>query len=191
MATPINPHRLSLYHGTEQGTGGHYAWPPWQDARIQAMALSAHANRTANADILSPSSASLVEAQNNLRTPEIAFDDGFAGPVSSVSEYLGLRNSESMLPPTGPFVPPGNQFGEWESLFPSMSFPNTLSNLAPTVDTCSSSTLNQIAMSEDPGFGTLDNTSIWSTGLLAPANDRLLLTYAGCFPPFPFYCGSD
>lgn len=192
MATPIYPHRPFIYHGIERVTGGHYAWPPWQDMRMQAMALSAHANRTLNTDTVSPSSASLLEAQNNLGTPEIAFDYVFAGPVSSVNGYLDvLGNSESMRPRTGPFVPPGNQFGERNSLFPSMTFPAALNNLPSTVDTCSRPTLNQIAMSEDPIFGALDNNSVWSVGPSAPANYPLLPTYAGYFPLFLFYHGSD
>jgi hypothetical protein len=187
MATPIHPHRPPYYHGTEQCTVGHYAWQPWQDTRMQAMVFSAHANGTLNADTVSPSSASSLETQNNLSTPETAFDNGFAGPLSSIDGYLDfLGNSESMLPQTGPFVPPDNQFGEWNNLFPSMSFPDTLRNFPSTVDTCSRSSLNQIAMSEDPGFGVLDNNSVWSIGPSVPTNDHFLLTYAGCFP-FPFH----
>lgn len=192
MATPVNPHRPSYYHGTEQGTGGHYAWQPWQDTRMQAMVFSAHANGTLNADTVSPSSASSLEAQNNLSTPDTAFDNGFAGPLSSIDGYLDfLGNSESMLPQTGPFVPPGHQFGEWNSLSPSMSFPDTLSNFPSTVDACSRSSLNQIAMSEDHGFGALGNNSVRSISPSVPANDHFLLTHAGCFPLFLLYPGSS
>ena len=186
MTTPINPHRRSYYQGTEQGTGGHYAWQPYQNARLQAMVPSQRTHRTLGADNVSPSSVSPLEAQNNLSIAETAFDDGFAGPVSSVNGFLDFSgNYEFMLPLTRPSVPLGSQFDELNILFPSMHFPDTLSGLPSTVDTCSHSTLNQIAMSEDR------NNSVWSTGPSAPANYNLLPTYAGCFPSFLLYHGSD
>jgi hypothetical protein len=192
MATPINPHRRSYYQGTEQGTGRNYAWQPYQNARMQAIVSSPRTHRMLGADTVSPSSASLLEAQNNLSIAETDFDDGFAGPVSSVNRFLDFSGScEPMLPPTGHFVPLGNQFGEWNILFPSMRFPDALSNLPSTVDTCSRSTLSQIAMSEGPGLGTLDNNSAWSISPSAQANDNLLPTYAGCFPIFLLYHRSD
>jgi hypothetical protein len=122
----------------------------------------------------------LHEAQNNHSTPETAFDVGFTAPASNVNGYLDFwGNSESMLPPTGPFVPLDNQFGEWDSLFPSMSFPGTLNNLSSTLNTYGRSTPNRIATNEHLVFAALDDNSVWNIGPSALANDHLLLTHAG------------
>jgi hypothetical protein len=181
MATPTDSHRLSCYHGTEQGIGSHYDWRPWQDWHMYPIAFPANATRALGP--ISPSSAGLLEEHNNLSTPEAAFDDGFAAPASNINEYLGFYgNCESMLPRTVPFVLPDNHFGEWNSVFSTTSFPSTLCNLPSTLNTFSRSTLNQTATSEDPGFGALNNSSVRNIGPSAPAKDHLLLIYAGCFP---------
>jgi hypothetical protein len=186
MAAPTHPHRPSYYHGTAQGTGGHFDWQPWQDSHMHAMVLPAHANRTFDADAISPSSASLLEVQNNLSTLETTFDGSFAEPGSDVNGYLDFfENSVSMLPPTGPFVPLDNHFCKWDSLFSSMSFPSTLGNLPATPNMYSGS-LNHIVMSGDPGFDALDNNIVRNIGSSTPANDHLPLTHSSFFPSF--YC---
>ena len=181
MATPTNSHRLSCYHGTEQGIGDHYNGQPWQDWHMYPITFPANAARALGA--VSPSSSSLVEEQSNLSTPEAAFDNDFAAPASNVNGYLGFYgNSESMLSPAVPFVLPNNHFGEWNSVFSTTSFPSTLCNLPSTLNTFSRLTLNQTATSEGPDFGALNNNGVRNIGPLAPASDHLPLIYAGCFP---------
>jgi hypothetical protein len=182
MAVPTSCHCLSSYPDGQEDSDGYRDWQSWEDGHMQTSLLPVSSYRDLQAGTDACNVAALMDVQNAFNMSPTGSNARLSGLDGHVNVFHNLLGSSDMiLSQTDPAALLGYQFGEWNWVSSSASFPTPLANPPSMPNLDDHSTLSQTMLTDLSGFGGLGNNGVRSAEVSNPGSHELLIAHPGCY----------